>query len=225
MRTTIDFKNIALGSGGPGYSSTLYVDNTPIRKDHTGDNFIINTKDYSTGVHTVKGRIKWWRWTGNFSDSLRNYRWSETKQFYLTGSLGPKSTNDTSKPKTYAKGTRAKRKGRRKIAAAKLRWKVKDNTGTVYVKLKIQKRVKSRSRTAKKARYLRAYRKYRGKYLIYKKKYRKIRNRTLSRRYQRAAVKYKKAMNKYHRAYRKSIYAILNVIHICYHKYVFAHPA
>ncbi|KKK84398.1 hypothetical protein LCGC14_2783750, partial [marine sediment metagenome] len=62
----------------------------------------------------------------------------------------------------------------------------------------------SRSRVARKARYLRTYRKYRGKYLIYKKKYRKTRNKTLRRRYQRAAVKYKKATNKYLRAYRKT---------------------
>ena len=116
----------------------------------------------------------------------------------------PVAVKDTYKPRTYAKGTSAKRKGRRKTATARLRWKVKDNSSRAYVKLRIQKRIKSRSRTARKARYLRTYRKYRGKYLTYKNKYRKIRNRTLRRRYQKAAVRYKKAMNKYLRAYRKT---------------------
>ena len=116
----------------------------------------------------------------------------------------PVAVKDTYRPRTYAKGTSAKRRGRRKIATAKLRWKVRDNTSTVYVKLKIQKRVKSKSRANRKARYLKRYRAYRSKYLKYRTKYRKMRNRILRRRNQRAAVKYKKAMNKYLRAYRKT---------------------
>ncbi len=127
--------------------------------------------------------------------------WNE-RHFHNSGSTSP--SVDNSKPRTYAKGTSARRKGRRKIATAKLRWKVKDNSNTVYVKLRIQKRIKSRSRVARKARYLRRYRAYRGKYLKYRTKYRKIRNRTLRRRYKRAAVKYRKAKNKYLRAYRKT---------------------
>ena len=116
----------------------------------------------------------------------------------------PVAVKDTYKPRTYAKGTSARRKGKRKIATAKLRWKVRDNTSTVYVKLKIQKRVKSKLRVKRKARYLKRYRAYRGKYLSYKKQKSKTKNRTLARRYHRAAVKYKKAMNKYLRAYRKT---------------------
>ncbi|KKM90958.1 hypothetical protein LCGC14_1233390, partial [marine sediment metagenome] len=106
--------------------------------------------------------------------------------------------------KAKNKYLRAYRDAKKQMATARLKWKVTDNASTAYVKLKIQKRLKSRSRVARKARYLRTYRKYRGKYLIYKKKYRKTRNRTLRRRYQRAAVKNKKAMNKYLRAYRKT---------------------
>ena len=117
----------------------------------------------------------------------------------------PVAVRDTYRPRTYAKKARAaKRKGRRKIATAKLRWKVRDNTSTVYVKLKIQKRVKSKLRVKRKARYLKRYKAYKGKYLSYKKQKSKTKNRTLARRYHRAAVKYKKAMNKYLRAYRKT---------------------
>ena len=106
--------------------------------------------------------------------------------------------------KALLKYLKYNRYAKRRLAFAKLRWKVKDDSSKAYVKIRIQKRIKSRSRTARKARYLKTYKKYRGKYLIYKKKYRKIKNRTLRRRYQRAAVKNKKAMNKYLRAYRKT---------------------
>ena len=116
----------------------------------------------------------------------------------------PKEGKPRIGPKTYVNGYRAKAISKKKVATASLSWKVKNNTRTAYVKLKIQKRVKSKLRVKKKARYLKTYRKYRGKYLIYKKKYRKTRNRTLRKRYQRAAVKYKRAMNKYLRAYRKT---------------------
>ena len=112
----------------------------------------------------------------------------------------------TYRPRTYAKKTVAKRSGVRRIATAKLYWKVKDPStrNKAYVRLKIQKVFYSKAKSARKTRYLKTYRKYRGKYIIYKRKYRKIRNRTLRRRYQRAAVRYKKAMNKYLRAYRKT---------------------
>ncbi len=104
--------------------------------------------------------------------------------------------------KAANKYLKAYRDANKKVVTASLSWKVKDHANKAYVKLKIQKRVKSKLRVKKKARYLKTYRKYRGKYIIYKKKYRKTRNRTLRKRYQRAAVKYKKAMNKYLRAYR-----------------------
>ena len=106
--------------------------------------------------------------------------------------------------KAANKYLRAYKDSKNKVVTASLTWHVKDYSSKAYVKLKIQKRVKSKLRVKKKARYLKAYRKYRGKYKIYKKKYRKTRNRTLRRRYQKAAVKYKRAMNKYLRAYRRT---------------------
>ncbi len=102
----------------------------------------------------------------------------------------PAPTVDNSKPRTYAKGTSAKRKGRRKIATAKLRWKVKDNDSKAKVTVKIQKKVKSKSRAKKKARYKKLY-----------LKYRKLRGKSNKKR----AKKYKKAYRKTKTVFYKTV--------------------
>ncbi len=86
---------------------------------------------------------------------------------------------------------KAYRKAKVKYANIKLPWYVKDLYGdnAAYVKLKIKKRVVSKSRARKRARYIKLYKSW-------KAKYRKTRNRTLRRRYYRAA-------SWYYSAYRK----------------------
>ena len=113
--------------------------------------------------------------------------WNE-RHFHNGSSSSPNV--DKSKPRTYAKGTSAKRKGRRKIASAKLRWKVKDNSSKAKVALKIQKKVKSRSRAKKKARYKKLY-----------LKYRKLRGKSNKKR----ARKYKKAYRKTKTVFYKTV--------------------
>ncbi len=95
---------------------------------------------------------------------------------------------------------RAYRDAINQVATAKLKWHVKDpyTDNKAYTTLRIQKNVKSRSRIARKARYLRLYRAYKAKYLG-------TRNRTLKRRYLRTT-------NKYLRAYKRtSIYVYKTV--------------
>ncbi|KKK86022.1 hypothetical protein LCGC14_2767400, partial [marine sediment metagenome] len=65
----------------------------------------------------------------------------------------PKEGKPRIGPKTYVNGYRAKAISKKKVATASLSWKVKNNTRTAYVKLKIQKRVKSKLRVKRKARY------------------------------------------------------------------------
>ena len=115
--------------------------------------------------------------------------WNE-RHFHNGSSSSPNV--DKSKPRTYAKGTSAKRKGRRKIASAKLRWKVKDNSRKAKVTLKIQKKIRSKSRAKRKARYKKLYLKYRKLMRSRSVRSKKQRNR------------YKKLANKYKRAYRKT---------------------
>ena len=79
--------------------------------------------------------------------------WNEWHSNSGSNPAPPVASIDTSKPRTYAKGTSAKRKGRRKIATAKLRWKVKDNSSKAKVTVKIQKKIRSKSRAKKKAHY------------------------------------------------------------------------
>ncbi len=65
---------------------------------------------------------------------------------------------DRYRPRTYAlKRVKAKRRGRRKIASAKLYWKVRDpyTNNRALVKLIVKKRVFSKSRAVKNARYFR----------------------------------------------------------------------
>ena len=116
--------------------------------------------------------------------------WNE-RHFHNAGPPAPPAAAvDKSKPKTYAKGTSAKRKGKRKIATAKLRWKVRDNSRKAKVTLKIQKRVKSKSRAKKKARYKKLY-----------LKYRKLRGKSNKKR----ARKYKKAYRKTKTVFYKTV--------------------
>jgi|GEM_PF-530121 len=94
--------------------------------------------------------------------------------------------------KAKNKYLRAYRDAKKQMATARLKWKVRDPyTGNKSnVKIKIQKLVKSKIRTKRKARYLRQYRAWRAKYL-------KTKNRRLR-------ARYKKRASKYLRAYRKT---------------------
>jgi len=112
----------------------------------------------------------------------------------------PVAVTDTSKPKTYAKGTSAKRKGRRKIAKAKLRWRVRDNSSKAKVVLKIQKKVRSKSRAKKKARYLKLYRKYR--------KSKSRRNKKLAKKYKRA---YRKTKTVFYKTVKNVRYGMTSI--------------
>ncbi len=94
--------------------------------------------------------------------------------------------------KAKNKYLRAYRDAKKRIAIARLKWKVRDPyTGNKsIVKLKIQKLVKSKVRTKRKARYFKQYRAWRAKYL-------KTKNRRLR-------ARYKKRTSKYFKAYRKT---------------------
>ena len=118
---------------------------------------------------------------------LKLYRYYRAKQL--------KSKNRVLR-RRYAKAKnkylRAYRDAKKRMATARLKWKVRDPyTGNKsIVKIKIQKRIKSKARTKRKARYLKQYRAWRAKYL-------KTKNRRLR-------ARYKKQTNKYLRAYRKT---------------------
>lgn len=97
----------------------------------------------------------------------------------------------------YLKYYRRAKKG---TATANVKFMAKDTPGNGKSNLltKIRKRFVSKSRIAKKARYLRLYR-------AYKAKYKKTKNRTLKRRYLRSAQKYYKAYRKTNTAYYKTV--------------------
>ena len=97
----------------------------------------------------------------------------------------------------YLKYYRLAKKG---IATAKVKFMAKDApfNGKSNLLAKIRKRIKSKSRAKKQARYKKLYLKYRNLY-------RKTRNRTLKRRYKKRAGKYKKAYRKVKVVYYKTV--------------------
>ena len=97
----------------------------------------------------------------------------------------------------YLKYYRVAKKG---VATAKVKFMAKDApfNGKSNLLAKIRKRIKSKSRAKKQARYKKLYLKNRNLY-------RKTRNRTLKRRYKKRAGKYKKAYRKVKVVYYKTV--------------------
>ncbi len=100
----------------------------------------------------------------------------------------------------YLKYYRLARKG---TAIAKVKFMAKDSTkhGKSNLLVKIQKKIISKARAKRQARYKKLYIKYRNLY-------RKTRNRTLKRRYKRAAAKYRKAYRRIKVVYYKNVKTI-----------------
>ena len=121
----------------------------------------LNTRRHSNGTHTL---------SVNALDSANN----------LT-TISRTIRIDNYRPRTYAPvRARAKRKGRRKIATARLHWKVRDPyTGNrAIVKVKIAKRTYSKARARRKSYYYRLYKRTKAKGLRIKN--RKMRRRRLN---------------------------------------------
>jgi len=130
---------------------------------HTGPPYAasLNTRRHSNGTHTL---------SVNALDSANN----------LT-TVSRTIRIDNYRPRTYAPvRARAKRKGRRKIATARLYWKVRDPyTGNrAIVKIKIAKRTYSKARARRKSYYYRLYKRTKAKGLRIKN--RKMRRRRLN---------------------------------------------
>ena len=189
------------------YSSRYYSNVNPIFSYLSTDasgiggySFILNRTSTTIPDTTIEGTP-----TSVLYKNVPNGKWyfhiRAVDRSNLWGSASHFRINiDNYRPRTYALKRAKTKRNRKKVATARLYWKVRDpyTNNRALVKLTIKKRVYSRSRAVKKARYFRLYKHYRTKY-------RKTRNRRLRKRYQKWANVYKRRYKKIKPRYYRRI--------------------
>ncbi len=180
---TLDHKRVSSIKVAPHSGVILLKHTSNIRPDTVGP----KTYAKSSGARTLSKRK-----APRYLKLYRHYRSKRLKTKNRT--LRKRYKRASSK---YLKYYRRAKKG---TATAIVKFMAKDApaNGKSNLHTKLRKRYVSKSRTAKKARYLRLYR-------AYKAKYKRTRNRTLKRRYLRSAQKYYKAYRKTKTAYYKTV--------------------